>query len=145
MKDELTAKMLQSDDETPQIAQSELDSVFKAQVKRLYRLTVFGRWSLIALIWATLVPLSLWRWSYEISLMRSHFTWSALRYGFIFNPLPGMGLTICLAVTAAVIVWHIRNILLGIPHQEQKRLEQQVRRICQQGPTHPLWKLVCQE
>jgi hypothetical protein len=145
LKDELTAKMPQSDDETPQIAPSEIDSVLKAQVKRLYRLTVFGRWSLIAVLWATLVPLSLWRWSYEISLMRSHFTWSALRYGFIFNPLPAMGLTICFAVTVAVIVWHLRNIFIGIPHQEQKRLEQQVRRICQQGPTHPFWRFVCQE
>lgn len=137
--------MPQSDEQTPHIVPSELDPVFKAQVKRLYRLTVFGRWSLIGLLWSTLVPLSLWRWSYEISLMRSHFTWSALRYGFIFNPLPAMGLTICFAMTIAVIVWHSRNILLGIPEQEQKRLEHQVRRICQQGPSHPFWNWVCQE
>lgn len=137
--------MPQSDDQAPQIAQSELDPVFKAQVQRLHQLTVYGRWLLVALLWATLAPLSLWRWSYEISLMRSHFTWSALRYGFIFNPMPVLGLTICFAVTVAVIVWQCRNLLLGIPHQEQKRLEQQVRRICQQGPTHPLWRLICQE
>lgn len=134
--------MPQSDDQTPQTAELELDPVFKVQVQRLHQLTVYARWLLVALLWATLVPLSLWRWSYEISLMRSHFTWAALRYSFIFNPIPAMGLTICFAVTFAVIVWHSRNILLGIPRTEQKRLEQQVRRICQQGPTHPLWKLI---
>ncbi|MGB5959423.1 MAG: hypothetical protein WBG73_02095 [Coleofasciculaceae cyanobacterium] len=134
--------MPQSDDQTPQTEPLELDPVFKLQVQRLHQLTVYARWLLVALLWVTLLPLSLWHWSYEISLMRSHFTWAALRYSFIFNPLPGMGLTICFAVTIAVMVWHSRNILLGIPRIEQKRLEQQVRRIYQQGPTHPLWKLI---
>lgn len=134
--------MPQSDDQIPQTEPLELDPVFKLQVQRLHQLTVYARWLLVALLWVTLLPLSLWHWSYEISLMRSHFTWAALRYGFIFNPMPVMGLTICFAVTIAVIVWHTRNILLGIPRTEQIRLEQQVRRICQQGPTHPLWKLI---
>lgn len=131
--------------QTPQIAQADLDPTFKAQVQRLHQLTVYGRWLLVSILWMTLAPLSLWGWSYEISLMRSHFTWAALRYGILYNPLPALGLTFCISMTVAVLVWQSRNILLGIPREEQRRLEQQVRRICQQGASHPLWKWVCKQ
>ena len=129
--------------QTPQTAQSNLDPTFKAQVKRLHQLTVYGRWLLVGFLWVTLGPWGFWGWRYEISLLRSHFTWAALRYGIIFNPLPALSLTLCIGITTSVLVWHSRNVLLGIPRQEQKRLEQQVSRICQQGQSHPLWKWVC--
>ena len=133
--------MDQPDDQIPQIA-SDCDPTLQTQVQRLHQLTVYGRWLLVGLIWTTLVPLSLWRWGYEIALMRSYFTWSALRYGIIFNPLPAMSLGLCLSITIAVLVWQSRNILVGITPQEQKRLEQQVRRISRQGSSHPLWKWI---
>jgi hypothetical protein len=135
--------MDQPDDNRPQTAQSDFDPTFKMQVKRLHKLTVYGRWLLVMILWITLAPLSLWSWRYEISLLRSFFTWTALRYCIIYNPLPAMGLALCIGMTLSVLVWQSRNIILGIPGQEQKRLEQQVRRICQQGASHPLWKWVC--
>jgi heme exporter protein D len=137
--------MDQPDAQTPptETAQSALDPTFKAQVQRLHQLTVYGRWLLVSILWISLGSLSLWGWRYELSLMRSRFTWAALRYGVLFNPWPALGLTLCIGVTLAVLVWQSRNILLGIPRQEQKRLEQQVRRIGQQGASHPLWKWVC--
>jgi hypothetical protein len=140
--------MDQPDAETPQTTQadrSDLDPTFKAQVQRLHQLTVYGRWLVVGILWITLAPLSLWGWRYEISLLRSHFTWAALRYGIIFNLLPALGLAFCISMTASVLVWQSRNILLGIPDRERKRLEQQVRRICQQGTSHPLWKWVCKQ
>ena len=120
-----------------------LDPTFKKQVQKLHELTVCARWLLVGILWITLGPLSLWGWRYEISLLRSHFTWAALRYGIVYNRLPALGLGICISMTVAVLVWQSRNILWGIPPAEQKRLEQQVRRICQQGPSHPLWKWIC--
>ncbi|NEN98320.1 MAG: hypothetical protein F6J94_05505 [Moorea sp. SIO1F2] len=120
-----------------------LDPIFKARVKRLHQITVYGRWVFVGILWITVAPLSLWGWHYEISLMRSHFTWAALRYSIIYNHVPAIGLAICIGTTLAVLVWQSRNILFGLPPLEQKRLEQQVQRICQQGPTHPLWKWVC--
>jgi len=137
--------MDQPDAQTPptETAQSALNSTFKAQVQRLHQLTVYGRWLLVGILWLSLGPLSLWGWRYELSLLRSHFTWAALRYGVLFNPWPALGLTLCIGMTLAVLVWQSRNILVGIPHEEQKRLEQQVRRIGQQGVSHPLWKWVC--
>lgn len=133
--------MDQPDDKLPQIL-TDLEPDFQEQVKRLHRLTVYGRWLLVVLLWLTVVPLSLWRWRYELSLMQSYFTWSALRYAIIFNPLPAIILCLSVAITVAVLVWQIRNLLVGIPDQEQKRLEQQVRRICRQGSSHPLWKWI---
>lgn len=138
--------MDQSDDENPQTAQTielDFDPTLKAQVKRLHKLTVYGRLMLVLLLWTTLAPVSFWGWQYEISLMRSSFTWIALRYGIIYNPLPALGLALCIGITLSVLVWQSRNVVLGIPRQEQKRLEQQVRRISQQGSSHPLWKWVC--
>jgi hypothetical protein len=109
---------------------------------RLHRLTVYGRWLMVLFFWVTVGSLSLWGWRYEISLLQEYFTWSAVRYGIIFNPLPAMGLGFCIGVTLAVLFWHSRNILLGLSPQEQQRLEHQVHRISQQGASHPLWKWV---
>lgn len=128
---------------TTRTAPAELDPTFKTQIQRLYQLTVYGRWLFVGILWVTLAPLSMWNWRYEFSLLRAYFTWSAVRYSIFYNPLPAIGLAICIGMTAAVLVWQSRNLLLGIPALEQRRLEQQVRRIGQQGPSHPLWKWVC--
>lgn len=137
--------MEQPDVQMPRISRrepSDLDPTLKIPIMRLHRLMVYGRWLVVSLLWVTLAPLCLWGWHYEISLMRSHFTWSALRYGIIFNPWPALGLGLCVSMTTAVLIWQSRNILLGLPHQEQQHLEHQVRRIAQQGSSHPLWKWV---
>jgi hypothetical protein len=68
---------------------------------------------------------------------------SVQKFLFGNNILPTFGLTFCLGMTAAVLVWQSRNILLGLPQQEKQRLEKQVYRIRQQGQTHPLWKWIC--
>jgi hypothetical protein len=138
--------MDQPDGQTPETAKavnSDLDPTFKAQVKRLHQLTVYGRWLVVSLLWLTVAPLSLWGWRYEISLLRSHFTWAAVRYSIIYNRLPAIGLALCVGMTLAILVWQSRNILLGLSPQDQKRLEQQVHRISKQGASHPLWKWVC--
>jgi hypothetical protein len=134
--------MDQSDADTPPSSRPNLDPTFKAQVKRLHRLTVYSRWLVAALSWLTLAPLSLWNWRYELSLMRKYFTWAALRYAIVFNPLPALGIALCIGMTLSVLIWQSRNILWGLPDQEQRHLEQQVHRISQQGKSHPLWKWV---
>lgn len=122
----------------------ELDPIFKQQVQKLYQLIVYGRWLVVALLWLSVGSLSLWGLRSEIALLLQYFTWVAVRFGLYYNPLPTLGLTFCIVMTISVIVWHSRNILLGLPPQEQKRLEQQVHKIRQQGATHPLWKWICE-
>ena len=122
----------------------KLDPTFQQQVQKLHQLTVYGRWLFVCLLWVTVAPLSLWGLRSEITLWRQYFTWVAVRYGLYYNPVPTVGLAFCIGTTVAVLVWQSRNILLGLPHQEQRRLEQQVSRIRQQGASHPLWKWICQ-
>lgn len=119
------------------------DPIFQAELQRLYELTVYGRWLVVGLLWLSVAPLSLWALRREIALWLENFTWAAVRYGLVYNRLPAIGLGLCIGMTLAVLVWQSRNILLGLPRKEQLRLEQQVRRIRQQGPSHPLWRLVC--
>ncbi len=120
------------------------DPTFAKQVQKLHQLTVYGRWLFVISLWLIIAPVCLWDLQKEIALWQQYFTWVAVQYGLFFHPLSTLGLGFCIGMSLAVLVWQSRNILLGLPIQEKKRLEQQVYRIRQQGQTHPLWKWVCQ-
>ena len=122
----------------------ELDPIFKQQVQKLYNLILYGRWLVVAFLWLSVGSLSLWGLRSEIALWLQYFTWVAVKFALYYNPLPTIGLTVCVVMTISVIIWQSRNILLGLPPEEQRRLEQQVQKIRQQGATHPLWKWICQ-
>jgi hypothetical protein len=136
--------MNQPNESPSSIAECQQDPLFLAQVQRLHQLTVYGRWLLAGTLWLTVGTASLWGLRYPISLAMEHFTWAALRYGLVFDRIPGVGLFLCIAVTLSTLVWQLRNWLFGLPKRERRRLEQQVIRIRQQGSSHPLWKWVCQ-
>ncbi|AFZ26915.1 hypothetical protein Cylst_4860 [Cylindrospermum stagnale PCC 7417] len=137
--------MAQSDEEPPinELDLENSDQSFVQQVQRLHQLTIYGRWLFASCLWLTVAPICLWDLRAEIALWQQYFTWVAVRYGLFFHPLSTLGLAFCIGMTAAVLIWQSRNILRGLPKQEKQRLEQQVYRIRQQGPTHPLWKWVC--
>lgn len=118
-------------------------NLFALEVERLHRLTIWGRWLVVLGLWLTVGLASLWNFRYEISLLREHFTWAALRYGIIFNRLASLGLAFCIGMTLAILMWQTSNILWGRPKSWQKQLEQRVLRIRHQGQTHPLWHWVC--
>ncbi|WP_413172555.1 hypothetical protein [Anabaena azotica] len=120
------------------------DASFLEQVQRLHQLTVYGRWLFVGCLWLIISPACLWDLRAEMALWQQYFTWSAVRYGLFFHPLSTVGLAFCIGMTVSVLVWQSRNILIGLPQPEKQRLEKQVCRIRQQGPTHPLWKWVCQ-
>jgi hypothetical protein len=124
------------------IEPSKLDPKFQAAVQRLHQLTVLGRWLVVIGMWLTVGALSLWGLRYPISLMRDYFTWAALRHGLANNLLSTLGLALCIGMTLSVLVWQSRNILFGLPLNEQKNLEQRVLKIWQQGKSHPLWKWI---
>jgi len=120
------------------------DPKFQQQVQKLHRITVYSRWLFVGLLWLTIAPVSLWSLRSEIALLKQYFTWTAVRFALYYHPLPTFGLALSIGMTVSVLVWQSRNILLGLPADEQQRLEQQVSKIRQQGSTHPLWKWVCQ-
>ena len=121
---------------------AEKDPNFQAVVQRLHKLTVYGRWLTVLGLWLTVGSVSLWSLRYPISLLRDYFTWAAVRWALVFQPLPALGLGLCVAMTIAVLVWQSRNILVGLPRLERQRLEKQVLKIREQGSSHPLWKWV---
>jgi hypothetical protein len=120
----------------------ELDPIFKNQIDHLYRLNVYGRWIVITLLWLTIGAYSLWELRYPISLIQEDFTWAAVKYGLIFQPIPALGLCLCVGMMTGTLVWQSRNIIWGLPKQERQRLIQQVGNIRKQGSSHPLWKFV---
>ncbi|MEB3148156.1 MAG: hypothetical protein VKL60_03945, partial [Sphaerospermopsis sp.] len=96
----------------------------------------------VCCLWVIIAPVCLWNLRTEFTLWQQYFTWVAVRYGLMFHPLSTLGLAFCIGMTVSVLVWQSRNILIGLPQPEKQRLEQQVFKIRQQGPSHPLWKLI---
>jgi len=131
--------MIPSDSDSSEV---ELDAKFQAAVHRLHRATVIGRWLVVIGLWSTIGVLSLWGLRYPISLMQDYFTWAALRHGLISNMPATIGLGLCIGMTLSVLIWQSRNILFGLPIEEQRKLERSVLKIRQQGKSHPLWKWI---
>jgi hypothetical protein len=128
----------------PQDVLLQLDPLFDHQVQRLHRLIVYGRWVVISLVWIGIAPFSLWALRDEFALWHDYFTWAAVRYGLAYNFLATLGLAFCIGMTVATLIWQSRNILWGLSKRDRQRLEQDVCRIRQQGPSHPLWKWISQ-
>ncbi|MEB3830128.1 hypothetical protein [Phormidium sp. CCY1219] len=130
---------------TPSLASLTQDPTFVGQVQRLHEMTVVARWLFVLFLWLTVGSLSLWALRSDIQQLLDYFTWAALRYSFslYYNPIPTLGLLICIGMTLGVLVWQSRNILFGLPDKERSRLQNQVLRIRHQGPSHPLWKIIC--
>ncbi len=118
------------------------DPNFQIEVQRLHKLTVYGRWLTVIFLWISVGSLSIWGLRDEIALWIEYLTWAAVRYGLYFHRWPTLGLGLCLGMTLAVLTWQGRNLVWGLPLREKQRLEEQVRHIREQGPSHPLWKWV---
>ena len=115
---------------------------FKQKVARLHRLTVYGRWLFVLVSWLTLGTYALWHLKEEIALCVDYFTWAAVYYGLHFNLVPTLCLIFCIATTISVLTWQSRNIIWGVPANEQRQLERQVAKIQARGKRHPLWKWI---
>lgn len=121
---------------------SKFPSDFEQKVAKLHQLTVYGRWLFVLVSWLTLGSYALWNLREEIALWFDYFTWSALYYGFHFNPLATVCLAFCVGMTVSVLIWQSRNIIWGLPVNEQRQLERKVEKIQAQGKKHPLWKWI---
>jgi hypothetical protein len=130
---------------TPDASAQPPLSATPKQIQALHRLTVYGRWLVIGILWLTVGAWSLWGLRYPISLVLEHFTWAAVRYGLMFQVPHAVGLFLCLGMTLGTTVWHLRNWVFGLPKRDRQRLERYALRIQKQGPSHPLWKWVGRE
>lgn len=121
---------------------TELDPNLRKQVKKLHQLTVYARWLSVLFCWLTLGTFGLWGLRAEIQRLFDYFTWAALRYSLSFNLGPSLCLSLCIGLTASVLVWQSRNIIWGLPLKERYRLQQQVKKILASGTSHPLSKWI---
>ena len=121
---------------------SKFQSDFQQKVAKLHRLNIYTRWMFIIFCWLTLGVYALWNLKEEIALCFDYFTWAAVYYGLHFNFLPTLCLGFCLAITVSVLVWQSRNLIWGLPSQEQRLLEKRVEKILAQGKKHPLWNWI---
>lgn len=121
---------------------SKIQSDFQHQVTRLYLLSIYGRWLFVAVSWLTLGVYALWNLREEIAICLDYFTWAALYYGLHFNFVPTLCLAFCIGVTVSVLVWQSRNLIWGLPADEKRQLERQVKKIVAKGKKHPLWKWI---
>jgi hypothetical protein len=121
------------------------DSVLNSRsitVERLHRLTVYGRWLTVVVLWSSAGAIGLWSLRREINLWLENFTWVSVLYALIAHPLAAFGLCVCMVMTLSVLVWQSRNILWGLSRKEELRLVRQVRQIRATGSRHILWKWV---
>ncbi len=119
---------------------ADLDPQFEQAIQRLHQWMLWGRWIVVLILWLSIAPLSVYALRSEVSLWLDYFTWAALRYGLAFNPVPTLGLALCLASLLSALLWQSQHALLGISDRERQRLLRRVQRIHQQGPSHPLWR-----
>ena len=115
---------------------------FQHQVARLHQFTIYARWIFVLVCWLTLGTYALWNLREEIAICLDYFTWAALYYGLHFNFVPTICLSFCIASTISVLVWQSRNLIWGLPKQEQQQLENRVEKILTRGEKHPLWKWI---
>ncbi len=109
---------------------------------RLHRLQVLLRWLILVSLWSLVTPWALLSMAPGLQLLTTNFTWIGLRYLIVEDRLPSFAITVCVALTAAHLLWQSRNILWGLPLRERQRLRQQVLRIARQGRRHSLWRWV---
>ncbi|HEY9647399.1 MAG TPA: hypothetical protein V6C88_13560 [Chroococcidiopsis sp.] len=135
--------MASRSDDTPNAPDFiEMDPVFRQQVERLHALTIYARWAVAGGLWVIVSPFCLWALRDEIKLWREYFTWTAVRFGLAYNPLPAFGLALCIGMTVSVLLWQSSVIVWGLSDRQRHQLENQVFKIRHQGKSHPLWRWV---
>ncbi len=107
-------------------------------VVRLYWYRQRQRWRTILLLWLVLVPLCLWGLREMLGLLTDYFTWSAIRYGLAYHPLPAIGLLSTMILTTTRSLAMAWSRLIGPSQRQVRQMEAIAQQIQNQGKTHPL-------
>lgn len=123
----------------PNLAIEQLPPAMQTAVKRLHNWEQKRRWVLVILLWLLLFPVCLLLLHYPIRLLLEYFTWSGVRYGLAFNPIPAAGLLLTILLTCSSLIsqWFYQT--YGLTSTEVRRLQKRATRIQARGESHPLW------
>jgi len=112
----------------------------EADIEKLYKIRIYGRWLLVLISWITLMPWGLWQFRETISLCQEHCTWSAIRLGMEFNPGGTLAITFCIGFLTSVLIWQSSHILRGgLSDKEKYYFRQEAKKIRSEGTKNPLW------
>jgi hypothetical protein len=125
--------------------ESYADQMLERQVQRLIEVQTYLRWMLDIFLWLTVGTASIWALRAEIELWIASFTWASVRISLAYNRLPMLGLGLCIAMTLSTLIWQSSIILWGVSTRERRSLINQVKSIKAKGPSHLLWRWVCEE
>lgn len=117
------------------------EEVTEVEIEKLHRLTVYGRWVVVIILWLTIIPPSLWQLRETIALCLEYCTWSAIRIGLQYHPWATVGISFCVGMLTATLVWQSMNILRGGLSPRQKLyLKKQILKIRRRGGKYWLYR-----
>ena len=123
----------------------EQKSVSPQEIEKLHILMIYGRWIAVGLAWLLIMPWALWEMRETIELCIEYCTWSGVRLGLEFHPLPSLGISFCIGFAISVLVWQSTNILQGGLSDKQKYyLRKQVIKIRYQREKNMFYKWINQ-
>ncbi|MBV5260587.1 hypothetical protein FLX56_19430 [Synechococcus moorigangaii CMS01] len=108
---------------------------------KLVKLTIFGRWLMVVLLWLILGSYSVWALRPEFPLWQDYLTWAVVRLSLGYHFWASVALSICIAYTCGVLVWHSQKLLRGWSAQERYRFNQWAERLAQ-NRHHWLWSVL---
>jgi hypothetical protein len=117
---------------------------WKIATKRLYFLTNYYRWLLILFCWLTFGVYAFWQLKEDFFLWTQYFTWVAVRYALIFNPIATVCLSFCLVATLTLLAEQFLDLFFGLSDDEQEKLLKRAKKIYFKGTNHPFYNWIYQ-
>ncbi|MEM6503398.1 MAG: hypothetical protein AAF685_16380 [Cyanobacteria bacterium P01_C01_bin.89] len=96
----------------------------------------------VGLSWLIIGGLSLWLVRDEVALLTDYFTWVGLRYAIVHNRLEAIGLSFCLGLTLAELIWFCRYLVWGLSPRQGQQLQAWLEEIRETGDRHLLFPLL---
>ncbi|BAW96349.1 hypothetical protein NIES970_12750 [[Synechococcus] sp. NIES-970] len=117
------------------------DNSLSPLARKLARLNVLGRWLFVVMLWLTLGNYGFWALREEFPLWQEYLTWAVIRLSLGYHYWASAALTLCVAYTCAILVWHSQKLLRGWSDRECYRLNRWAERL-DQNKRHWLWRVL---
>lgn len=112
------------------------------EIESLRRHMMRNWWWVCLTLWLTIGLLSLWWVRTDLQELREYFTWAAVRSMLATHRAAAIGIGLCYGLTLALLYAESRHILLGISTSERQQLTSRLKKIREQGSSHPQWKII---